>query len=104
MGGIVTAAASWKTLKKIDAHILSCYVDLSAILPDYVRVYGIAGTRSLLRRFGADRLLFATDYPDSRLLRPGEIYAAYSGILDQMAFAEEDAAKIAYGNARELLG
>ena len=104
MEGIVTAAASWKTLKKIDAHPLSCYVDLSAILPDYVRVYGIAGTRSLLRRFGADRLLFATDYPDSRLLRPGEIYAAYSGILDQMAFTEEDAAKIAYGNARELLG
>ena len=56
MEGIVTAAACWKTLKKIDAHPLSCYVDLSAILPDYVRVYGIAGTRSLLRRFGADRL------------------------------------------------
>ena len=32
MEGIVTAAASWKTLKKIDAHTLSCYVDLSAIL------------------------------------------------------------------------
>lgn len=104
MGGIVTAAASWKTLKKIDAHTLSGYVDLSAILPDYVRAYGIAGTRELLQRFGADRLLFVTDYPDNRQLQPAEIYAAYYSILNQMEFTEEDAARIAYGNARELLG
>lgn len=111
---IVKTAERYPDLKLIVSHMgafewerllpLSCYVDLSAILPDYVRVYGIAGTRALLHRFGADRLLFATDYPDSHLLRPEEIYAAYSGILDQMAFAEEEAAKIAYGNARALLG
>ncbi len=34
---------------------LACYVDLSAILPDYVRAYGIAGARELLQRFGAQR-------------------------------------------------
>ena len=78
--------------------------DLSAILPDYVRAYGIAGTRELLQRFGADRLLFATDYPDNRQLQPAEIYAAYYSILNQMEFTEEEAARIAYGNVKELLG
>lgn len=111
---IVKTAERYPDLKLIVSHMgafeweqllpLSCYVDLSAILPDYVRVYGIAGTRSLLHRFGADRLLFATDYPDNRRLRPGEIYPAYYGILDQMDFTEEEAAEIAYGNAAALLG
>ena len=111
---IVKTAERYPDLKLIVSHMgafqweqllpLSCYVDLSAILPDYVRVYGIAGTRALLQRFGTDRLLFATDYPDSRHLRPEEIYAAYYTILNQMEFTEEEAAKIAYGNAKELFG
>ena len=104
MGGIVTAAASWKTLKKIDAHTLSCYVDLSAILPDYARRYGVEGTNALLRKFGPKRLLFATDFPASRSLRPEEIYTVYCGILDQMDFTPEEAAGIAYKNAVGLLG
>ncbi len=111
---IVKTAERYPELKLIVSHMgafqwelllpLACYVDLSAILPDYVRAYGIAGTRELLQAFGAGRLLFATDFPDSRQLRPAEIYNAYCSILNQMEFTEEEAEKIAYGNAKELLG
>lgn len=59
---------------------------------------------NLLRKFGPNRLLFATDYPDNRHLQPTEIYAAYFHILNQMDFTEEEAKKIAYWNAKELLG
>ena len=79
------------------------YVDISAILPDYVRTYGIAKTNEILRKFGADRLLFATDYPDSRILKPDEIYGSYFDILNQMDFTQEEAERIAYGNISEIL-
>lgn len=79
------------------------YVDISAILPDYVRTYGLAKTNEILRGFGADRLIFATDYPDSRCLQPEEIYASYLDILNQMDFTREEAEKIAYGNMEKLL-
>ena len=79
------------------------YVDISAILPDYVRTYGITKTNEILRKFGADRLLFATDYPDSRILKPDEIYGSYFDILNQMDFNKEEAEKIAYGNISEIL-
>ena len=79
------------------------YVDISAILPDYVRTYGIAKTNEILRSFGADRLIFATDYPDSRILEPDEIYGSYFDILNQMEFTIEEAEKIAYGNISEIL-
>ena len=79
------------------------YVDISAILPDYVRTYGIAKTNKILRKFGADRLIFATDYPDSRIMQPDEIYGSYFDILNQMDFTKEEAEKIAYGNISEIL-
>ena len=79
------------------------YVDISAILPDYVRTYGIRKTNEILRKFGADRLIFATDYPDSRLLQPEEIYASYFDILNQMDFSQEEAEKIAFGNIEKIL-
>ena len=79
------------------------YVDISAILPDYVRTYGIAKTNEILRSFGADRLIFATDYPDSRILEPDEIYGSYFDILNQMDFTIDEAEKIAYGNISEIL-
>ena len=79
------------------------YVDISAILPDYVRTYGIVKTNEILRGFGADRLIFATDYPDSRILQPDEIYGSYFDILNQMDFTKEEAEKIAYGNISEIL-
>lgn len=79
------------------------YVDISAILPDYVRTYGISKTNEILRSFGADRLIFATDYPDSRSLQPDEIYDAYFDVLNQMDFTKEEAEKIAYGNIEKIL-
>ena len=91
-------AHQWKQLLPTRA-----YVDISAILPDYVRTYGIAKTNEILRKFGADRLLFATDYPDSRILKPDEIYGSYFDILNQMDFTIEEAEKIACGNISEIL-
>ena len=79
------------------------FVDISAILPDYVRTYGIAKTNEILRNFGADRLIFATDYPDSRSLQPIEIYDSYFDILNQMDFTKEEAEKIASGNMIRIL-
>ena len=80
-----------------------CFVDISAILPDYARTYGIAKTNEILRKFGANRLIFATDYPDSRILKPDEIYDSYFEILNQIDFTGEEAEKIAYGNISEIL-
>lgn len=81
----------------------SAYMDISAILPDYVRTYGIKRTNEILRQFGAERLIFATDYPDSRLLQPEEIYESYFAILAQMDFTQEEAAQIAYDNISRIL-
>lgn len=87
------------------AQLLStrAYVDISAILPDYVRTYGIEKTNEILRKFGADRLIFATDYPDSRILEPDDIYDSYFDILNQMDFTEEEAEKIAYSNISQIM-
>ena len=79
------------------------YVDISAILPDYVRTYGIAKTNEILRKFGAERLIFATDYPDSRILEPDSIYGSYFDILNQMDFTEEEAEKIGYDNIERIM-
>lgn len=79
------------------------YVDISAILPDYVRTYGIEKTNEILCKFGADRLIFATDYPDSRILEPDDIYDSYFDILNQTDFTEEEAEKIAYSNISQIL-
>lgn len=91
-------AYQWEQLLPTNA-----YVDISAVLPDYVRKLGIEETRKILDRFGADRLIFATDYPDSRYLQPGEIYDFYLDMLNQMDFTEEQAQKIAYGNIESAL-
>ena len=81
----------------------SAYVDISAILPDYVRTYGIKQTNEILRKLGAERLIFATDYPDSRLLSPEDIYETYFTILDQMDFTQAEAERIAYENMSRIL-
>ena len=91
-------AHQWEQLLPTRAN-----VDISAILPDYVRTYGTPKTNEILRKFGADRLIFATDYPDSRILKPDEIYGSYFDILNQMDFTIEEAEKIAYGNISEIL-
>lgn len=79
------------------------YMDISAILPDYVRTCGIRKTSEIMRKFGADRLIFASDYPDNRLLQPEEIYDSYFNILGQMDFTQAEAEKIAYGNIEKIL-
>ena len=79
------------------------YVDISAILSDYVRTYGVVKTNEILRKFGADRLIFATDYPDSRILKPDEIYGSYFDTLNQMDFTIEEAEKIACANISKMI-
>ena len=81
-----------------------CFVDISAILPDYVRTYGMAKTNEILRKFGVDRLIFATDYPDNRILAPDEIYGSYFDILNQMDFTGEETERIAYNNISQIIG
>lgn len=79
------------------------YANLSAVLPDLVNNYGIAGTNEILRRFGTDRLIFATDYPDSRCLKPEEIYDRYFEMLGQMDFSQEEAEGICRRNVLRFL-
>ena len=81
----------------------NCYVDISAILPDYVNKFGTKETNNILRKFGAKRLIFATDYPCSRCLAPEEIYDRYFDILKQMDFTDEEINKIAYGNIKNII-
>ncbi len=79
------------------------YVDISAILPELVRLYGIEGANRILKEFGADRLLFATDYPQVFRVEPQTIYEIYFDILNQMDFTDEEIEKIAYGNIEKIL-
>ncbi len=90
-------------MKWQDAVTACDYVDISAVLPQLVKLYGIEQTNRILRRFGAERLIFATDYPDVWFTRPEEVYETYCHILDQMDFSEAEMEKIAYGNISKIL-
>ena len=79
------------------------YVDISAVLPEFVNLYGIKQTNRILRRFGADRLIFATDYPDVWFTKTEDIYDTYCDILNEMDFTDEEAHKIACGNIEKIL-
>ena len=61
------------------------------------------GVLALLRQFGSDRLIFATDYPDNRVLSPSEIYDSYFHILNRMDFTPEEVQKIAYDNIHKIV-
>ena len=91
-------AFQWERLLKAGV-----YVDISAVLPDYVRTCGIKKTNEILRSFGAERLIFGTDYPDSRILGPQQIYDEYFDILNKMDFTAAEAEIIAYGNINKIL-
>lgn len=80
------------------------YVDISTFLPELVKLYGIEQANRILRNFGADRLVFATDFPQVYLCETGNIYQTYCDILDQMDFTKEECEKIAYGNMAGILG
>lgn len=79
------------------------YVDLSAFLPELVSLYGMEQANRILRAFGPERLLFATDYPDVYQCCPDNVYDRYCEILNQMDFSQEEAELIAYGNLEKIL-
>lgn len=87
-----------------DAVNLNAYFDISAILPDFVDRYGVQKTNAILRAFGADRLLFGTDWPCSRSVEPSMIYSRYMEILNLMDFTEREMHQIAHENAEKILG
>ena len=80
------------------------YVNLSAILTDLVDRYGIEKTEEIIRSFGIDKVIFASDYPDNRVLEADDIYGRYFEILDQMDFNQEEMEKICRTNAIKLFG
>lgn len=90
-------------MKWQDAITGCTYVDISAVLPQFCNLYGIEQTNRILRRFGVNRLIFATDYPDVWFTKPEDIYETYCDLLNQMDFTEEEAEQIAYGNIARLL-
>ncbi len=83
-------------VKYLDAWSGCTWVDISFILPELVGLYGIAQTNRILRMFGADRLIFGTDYPERK-------YDEYFFILNEMDFTEEEIQKIAYKNIESIL-
>ena len=83
---------------------INAYVNISAILPDIVNRFGVKKANEILRLIGVDRLVFATDYPDSRCLKPSEIYDKYFEILSEMDFTQEEAEDICKNNALKMIG
>ena len=77
------------------------YVNISAILTDLVERCNLEETNKILRSFGVDRLVFATDYPDNRRLEAKVIYDKYIELLGMMDFTEEEAKKICMFNAEK---
>ncbi|MBR3769926.1 MAG: amidohydrolase family protein [Lachnospiraceae bacterium] len=82
----------------------NAYINISAILPDIVSRFGVKKANEILRLIGVDRLVFATDYPDSRCLKPNEIYDKYFEILSEMDFTQEEAENICKNNALKMIG
>ena len=83
---------------------LKAYFNISAILPDMVKRLGTEETNRVLRQIGTDKLVFATDYPDSRCLQPTEIYDTYFDVLGKMDFTREEAECICKHNALKMIG
>lgn len=82
----------------------NAYVNISSILYDLVNRYGVENTNHILRSFGVERLVFASDYPDNRILKPEEIYYKYFQILEKMDFSNEEVEKICMSNAMKMIG
>ncbi len=92
MGGVKWQDAMWNG-----------YVDISGTLPFFIKEYGVAQTERILKGFGANRLIFATDFPDAWFVRGTDIFETYFDILDQMHFSDEEIEKIAHGNIEKIL-
>lgn len=84
-------------MKYLDAWSGCTWVDISFVLPEFVEFFGVEQTRRILRMFGAERLIFGTDYPTRD-------YELYCSLLDQMDFSAEERQKIAYSNISSILG
>lgn len=82
---------------------LDAYFNFSAVLPDLAERYGTEQANRILRAFGTDRLIFATDYPDSRCLEPAQIYDRYFELLGRMDFTQAAAERICRENIKNLL-
>lgn len=83
-------------VKYLDAWSGCTWVDISFVLPEFMELYGIEQTNRILRMFGADRLIFGTDYPERN-------YEEYFSILDKTDFTEEEKKKIAFKNIESIL-
>lgn len=111
---IKNVLAKYPNLKVSIAHLggfqyeeffgMNAYFNISSILPDLVNRLGIDGANSVLRSMGVDRLVFATDYPDSRCLQPTGIYETYFEMLGKMDFSMEEAEQICKYNALKMIG
>ena len=60
--------------------------NISAVLTDWADQYGIEKTNYILRQLDVNRLVSATDSPDSRKLTPHKTYDRYFEILGKMDF------------------
>lgn len=89
-------AAHLGGMRHMDAIRAVGMVDISYTLIDLVELYGIKITNNILRKFGVDRLIFGTDFPEYE-------YDKYFDILNQMDFNEEEVEKIAYENMANVL-
>ena len=90
-------------MKWQDALSALTYVDISYILPKLYEIYGRDMTERILKAFGADRLIFGTDFPQVYNTKAEDVYERYCNILDEMNFSEEDMEKIAYKNICKIL-
>lgn len=90
-------------MKWQDALSAVTYTDISYILPKLYEIYGGAMTESILKSFGADRLIFGTDFPQVYKTKAEDVYERYCSILDEMNFSDEDMEKIAYKNICKIL-
>lgn len=90
-------------MKWQDALSTLTYVDISYILPKLYEIYGRDMTERILKSFGADRLIFGTDFPQVYKTKAEDVYERYCSILDEMNFSNEDMEKIAYKNICKIL-
>ncbi len=78
-------------------------MNISAVLPEMVSHMGIGETNKVLRQFGTDRMIFATDYPQVGGVAMENIYETYFDILNQMDFTDDEIEKLAHGNIKRFL-
>ena len=90
-------------MKWQDALSALTYVDISYILPKLYEIYGRDMTERILKSFGADRLIFGTDFPQVYKTKAEDVYERYCSILDEMNFSDEEMEKIAYKNICKIL-